>query len=185
MADILASHFQDIDSLRSASVEALAATPDVGDVIAQSVRDFLSSERGWSEVEALRAEGVVLTAKQSATNAADSDAFCDLTFVVTGTLSTLSREQAHELIQRHGGKTGASVSGKTDFLVAGEKAGSKLVKAEKLGVTVLTEEDFLAKVASVTTESKEVPSSVIQATQGRDVQSPAMILRQSDARPNT
>lgn len=144
VAEVLAEHFSDIHRLREASVEELAATPDVGQVIAASVHQFLHSEKGWEAVEQLAEEGVAMGALTEPHEG--GSAFADLTFVVTGTLATMTRDEAHEHIKRHGGKASSSVSGKTSFLVAGEKAGSKLAKAEKLGVPVLTEAKFLEMV---------------------------------------
>ena len=146
VAEVLAEQFGDVDAIRAADLETLAATPDIGEVIAESVHQFFHGSEGWEAIEDLRQEGVSMRTLAPPTTAGEGDAFAGLTFVVTGTLATMSRDEAHERIKQQGGKAGSSVSGKTSFLVAGEKAGSKLAKAEKLGVPVLSEEAFLAKL---------------------------------------
>ena len=141
VARVLARHFADIEKLAAASVEDLGNVDEVGEIIAESVHGFFNSETGRQIIGDLAAEGVVLIEEQADSPAA-SDLLLGKTLVVTGTLQNYTRDQVHSLIQQHGGKTSSSVSSKTDYLVAGEKAGSKLAKAEKLGVAVLGESDF-------------------------------------------
>lgn len=148
VAEILAGEFGSIDALRDADVERLSGVHEIGETIAQSVHDFLHSEAGWALIEELRGHGVKMTAPLRPQTPNEDAALAGKTFVVTGTLSELSRDEAHALIKQHGGKTSSSVSKKTDFLLAGEKAGSKLEKARKLGVTVLDESEFQKMVGS-------------------------------------
>ncbi|CUA99039.1 NAD-dependent DNA ligase LigA [Thiomonas bhubaneswarensis] len=133
----LARHFGSLDAILDASLEQLLAVPDVGPAVAQSIRTFFDQPHNREVVEQLRACGVHWDE-----TAPDVDAPKPLsgkTLVLTGTLPTLSREQAKALIEAAGGKVAGSVSKKTDFVVAGAEAGSKLAKAEELGVTVLDE----------------------------------------------
>jgi DNA ligase (NAD+) len=138
-AALLAEHFQTMEALERASVEELAAVPEVGPVIAQSVYDFLHGDFGRRTIAELRRLGIDMTAPR---RPAAGSALAGKTIVVTGTLNRYSRDQVHELIAQHGGRPASSVSSQTDFVVAGEKAGSKLAKARQLGVPVLTEEEF-------------------------------------------
>ena len=106
--------------------------------MAQSVASFFAIEQSKREIEALAALGVnMLSQKEKIDNR-----FEGKTFVLTGTLPTLSRNEASELIEKYGGKTASSVSKKTSYVLAGEEAGSKLVKAQTLGITIITEEEF-------------------------------------------
>ncbi len=144
---ILAEHYRSIDALTAASVTELenfkinGAESGIGPEIAKSLHDYLHSDSGHAIIEDLRNEGVKLT-EDAQPQAAASGPLSGKTLVVTGTLQRHSRSAAHELIGKAGGKAAGSVSGSTDYLVAGEKAGSKLDKAAKLGVKVLTEEEF-------------------------------------------
>ncbi len=142
VAQVLAEEFSSIDALLVADVETLSATHEIGPIIAQSVYDYLHSDFGQETISDLRSQGVVMETPRSERAGAASDKFAGKTFVVTGTLSKYSRDEIHDLIAAHGGRAASSVSGKTDYLVAGEKAGSKLDKANKLGVTVLSEDAF-------------------------------------------
>lgn len=144
---ILAEHFGSIEALRNASVEEIAtfqvegAESGIGTEIARSIHGYLNSDTGWALIEDLQREGLDFTEAKPPAPPRDGP-FAGKTLVVTGTLQRYSRSQAHDLITGAGGKTSGSVSKSTDYLVAGEKAGSKLAKAEKLGVTVLSEEQF-------------------------------------------
>lgn len=146
VARVLAKHFPTIDALSAASVEQLAETHEIGPTIAQSVYEFLHSEHGRATIEALREVGVKMTEDVADTasdeSAAEPGALAGKTLVVTGTLQKYKRDEIKELIERHGGRAASSVSKSTDYLVAGEKSGSKLDKARQLGVKVLSEEDF-------------------------------------------
>ncbi|MBI4060025.1 MAG: NAD-dependent DNA ligase LigA [Elusimicrobia bacterium] len=130
----------DIDSLLDAPVEALEAVPDVGPVVAKSIRDFFSSAKGRELIIRLRAHGLKMR-KPERTIAAGAP-FAGMTFVFTGELKRGTRAEAEELVKSLGGKASGSVSAKTSYVVAGEAAGSKLKKAQMLGVKILTEDKF-------------------------------------------
>jgi DNA ligase (NAD+) len=143
----LARHFGTLDALLSADLEQLQQVPDVGPVVAASLRQFLAEEHNRAVVEQLRKAGVhwpehAPVATDEA--AAPGGAVAGKTFVLTGTLPTMTRDAAAALIEAAGGKVSGSVSKKTDYVVAGEEAGSKLVKANQLGVAVLDEDGLLA-----------------------------------------
>jgi len=142
VAAVLAENFDSIDALIKADVEQLSAIDEIGPIIAESVYDYLHSPFGSETIEDLRALGVRMEA--AGVRRAGSAALGGKTLVVTGTLTKYTRDEIHELITRHGGRPASSVSKKTDYVVAGEKAGSKLDKARQLGVTVLTEQQFEA-----------------------------------------
>jgi len=139
---ILARSFGTIDAVMAATPEQLAEVDEVGEIIAHSLHGFFSSRQGRIVIEDLRSCGVSLAASQSAAPTPVSDQLAGKTLVVTGTLITYTRDQIHELIRQHGGKTSSSISSKTSYLVAGSDAGSKLEKAQKAGVKVLTEAEF-------------------------------------------
>ena len=134
----LARHFGQLDAIMQASEEQLLLVPDVGPVVAASIARFFQQPHNREVVEQLRAAGV--TWEEGEPRALATSALAGKTFVLTGTLPSLSRETAKELIEAKGGKVAGSVSKKTDYVVAGAEAGSKLVKAQELGVTVLDEE---------------------------------------------
>ena len=135
----LAQHFGSLDAVKAATVEELVAIPEVGEIVANSVVEFFSFHENVEMIDRLLAAGVT---PQHESNAV-SDTLSGKTIVVTGTLPTLSREDAEKLISQHGGKPSGSVSKKTAFVLAGEKAGSKLTKAQTLGIPVVDEETFL------------------------------------------
>ncbi len=145
VAATLGRRFGSLEALASATLEELGAIHEVGDAIAKSVVDFFQSGHGRRDTEDLRKLGVSLEAVGQQEL---GDALSGKTLVVTGTLSRYSRDEIQELIRQHGGKAGSSVSKKTDFLVAGEKSGSKLEKAQALGVAVVTEEEFLEMIGN-------------------------------------
>jgi DNA ligase (NAD+) len=143
----LARHFGDIDKLMDASVEQLLEVNDVGPIVANSVRAFFDQPHHREVVEQLRAAGVHWPAIEGTA----SDAHRPLlgkTLVITGTLPTLSRDEAKDLVEAAGGKVSGSVSKKTNWLVAGEEAGSKLEKAQSLGVEILDEAGLRALLAA-------------------------------------
>jgi DNA ligase (NAD+) len=142
VAAVLAEHFGSMETLAEAGVEQLAEVNEVGDVIAQSVHDFVHGKYGATAIAELADVGVVMKGDRAAAKKAATGPLAGKTLVVTGTLQKYSREEIQELIAKHGGRAASSVSKSTDYLVAGEKAGSKLEKAQKLGVKVLTEEEF-------------------------------------------
>ena len=135
----LAQHFGSLERLKSATVEELTAIPDVGDIVATSIVEFFSFPENLEMIRRLLDAGVTPQHESDAL----SDALAGKTVVVTGTLPTLSRDEAEALIARHGGRAASSVSKKTSFVLAGEKAGSKLTKAESLGIPVIDEAAFL------------------------------------------
>lgn len=135
----LAHHFGTLEAVKAATVEELVNIPDVGEIVAGSVVEFFSFRENVEMVERLLAAGVDPQHESKAV----SDVLAGKTIVVTGTLPTLSREEAETLISSHGGKASGSVSKKTAFVLAGEKAGSKLTKAQTLGIPVVDETAFL------------------------------------------
>ena len=139
-AQALAEEFGSIDALIAATEEELTRVNDIGPKVAATVREFFSNERNLALVERLRGYGLTFTAERKVRGTALSG----LTFVLTGTLPTLTREEAKERIEAAGGKVSGSVSKKTDYVVAGEEAGSKLEKAQSLGVAVVDEAGLLA-----------------------------------------
>ncbi len=141
VAQVLSRRFGNIEALVAADLETIGNTDEIGPIIAQSVFDFCRSEEGLELVRQLRTAGVSLEA--SSVDAVDaSGVFAGKTVVVTGSLSKYSRDEIERLIEQRGGRAASSVSKKTDFLIAGEAAGSKLEKAQSLGVPVLTEAEF-------------------------------------------
>jgi DNA ligase (NAD+) len=141
VATVLAEHFGSMAALQQASAEQLAQVPEIGDIIARSVYDFLHGEFGRATVAELQQLGLNMEAPRTAA-AAGSGALAGQTFVVTGTLRKYSREEIEALIEGHGGRATSSVSKKTNYVVAGENPGSKLTKAQQLGVKIISEDDF-------------------------------------------
>ena len=137
----LAQHFGTLEKLMEADTESLLQIDEIGSIVAQSVVDFFALEQNQAMIRRLLDAGV---APRAAQQKAEGGAFQGMTLVVTGTLPTLSRQEAEEFIRLNGGNAASSVSKKTSFVVAGEKAGSKLDKALKLGIPVLTEEQLLS-----------------------------------------
>lgn len=143
VASILAKKFVSMEKLMAATIEDLAATEEIGDIIAESVYDFLHSEHGEATINGLANAGVKLTEDVTEEQQAHTGSvLAGKTLVVTGTLVKYKRDEIEGLIERLGGRASGSVSKKTDYLVAGENAGSKLEKANELGVKVLSEDDF-------------------------------------------
>jgi DNA ligase (NAD+) len=142
-AQVLADHFGTLDAIMEQTTESLAEVEDIGPVIAHSVHTFFHSAVGKSLVEELRKFGLNFGEPKKARPKVAGGKLEGKSIVVTGTLTRFKREEINELIHQHGGKAAGSVSKKTDFVVAGENAGSKLDKAEKLGVKVITEEEFV------------------------------------------
>ncbi len=146
VATLLAEHFGSMDALSAAGEEELSEVMEIGPVIAHSVHDFLHSKFGEQTIVDLQTAGVEMTAPKKA-RAEQTGVLAGKTLVVTGTLAKYSRDEAEALIAQHGGRAASSVSTKTDYVVAGEKAGSKLDKAQKLGVRVLSEAEFEKLIA--------------------------------------
>ena len=141
----LANHFGTLDRLKAASLEELVQIPEVGEVVAQSITDFFSFPENVEMVDRLLAAGVTPMESRKT----EGGALKGLTVVVTGTLPTLGRTEAEDLIRSHGGVASGSVSRKTSFVLCGENAGSKLAKAKELGVPVLDEAEFLKRIGNV------------------------------------
>ena len=137
-AKVLALHFKTFDALSAATVEELTEINDVGAVTAQCIVEYLAQPQAQDLIRRLREAGVNM---KSTTELVDQR-FSGMTFVLTGTLTQFDRKMAEDLIEKRGGKAAGSVSKKTTYVVAGEAAGSKLQKAEELGIPVLTEEEF-------------------------------------------
>jgi DNA ligase (NAD+) len=142
VATILAEHFHEMKALRAASVEDISNIHEIGDVIAESVHAFLQSDFGRDTIDDLTNLGVNMTATSPPKQ--QIEGIAGKTFVVTGTLSKFSRDEIQAMIAQAGGRAASSVSKSTDFVIAGEKAGSKLEKATALGIPILTEEQFEA-----------------------------------------
>jgi DNA ligase (NAD+) len=141
MAAMLAQHFGSIDALSSASADEIEAIPGVGRVIAESVVDFFARPDNRDLVQRLRAAGVNLAEERGA---AREGPLSGLTFVVTGRLDRLSRNEAESLLKREGATVATTVTKKTTYVVVGADPGTKLTKAEKLAVQTLDEDAFLA-----------------------------------------
>lgn len=139
-AQLLCRAFPSMASIQAASEEEIAQIDGFGGIMAKEVVEFFSRESARSLVERLASLGLNMTARQEARGTA----LAGTTFVLTGTLPTMSRKEASQLVEKHGGKVSSSVSKKTSYVLAGEEAGSKLEKANALGVPVLTEEEFLS-----------------------------------------
>ncbi|ADO96630.1 TPA: NAD-dependent DNA ligase LigA [Haemophilus influenzae] len=140
----LANHFKTLDALKDANLEELQQVPDVGEVVANRIFIFWREAHNVAVVEDLIAQGVhweTVEVKEASENL-----FKDKTVVLTGTLTQMGRNEAKALLQQLGAKVSGSVSSKTDFVIAGDGAGSKLAKAQELNITVLTEEEFLAQI---------------------------------------
>jgi DNA ligase (NAD+) len=140
-AKILANHFRSLDKLAQAGVEELDDIPEIGLIVAQSVYDWFHDKQHLELIGRLKAAGVK-TEMEAASQAAFDEKFAGKIFVLTGKLEDFTRDEAAKLIEDRGGRTASSVSKKTDYVVAGDDAGSKLAKAEELGVTVLDEKAF-------------------------------------------
>lgn len=139
----LADHFETMDRLMESSVEELMSIEEIGPKMAQAVVEYMKQDSARQVIEKLRRAGVNFTYHRPVTTVSENSPFAGKTFVLTGTLESLDRKEAARLIEERGGKIVGSVSKKTDYLLAGDKAGSKLDKAQELGVTVLDERAFI------------------------------------------
>ena len=146
VAQALAEHFRSVNALASASIEEIQAVPGVGPFTAQAVHEWFQRERNREVVEKLKRAGVRLATEEAA--AAPAGPLAGRRFAITGRLRTLSREEAVQRIRAAGGTVTDAVSSKTDYLVIGEDPGSKLARAQQLGVRTLTEEEFLELLGS-------------------------------------
>jgi DNA ligase (NAD+) len=142
VAEKLARYFKNIDKIASASFEELLAAPEVGEKIAQSVHQFFQQEGSRKEIERLKKAGLQFTSSAKEPEK-ESDVLGNKSFVISGVFQNYEREQLQEIIQKNGGRILSSVSGKLDYLLAGDNMGpSKREKAEKLGVKIISEQDF-------------------------------------------
>ena len=142
-AKSLMEHFGSIHAVADASMEQLVEVNDIGEISAKAIYQYFHDAKSKELLERMQKHGVNMVRLQAA---GSDDVLANHTFVITGTLPTMGRKEAVELIELHGGKVSSSVSKKTNYLLAGENAGSKLDKANALGVTVLTEEELLQMI---------------------------------------
>jgi DNA ligase (NAD+) len=140
-AKAITRKYHDLYDLFTATEEELTAIDDVGAITARNLMEYFAHPQTKLMLDVMKEAGVI-TAREAV--AAESGIFDGMTFVLTGTLPTMKRDEAAALIEKHGGKTSGSVSKKTTYVLAGAEAGSKLTKAEQLGIPVLSEEEFLA-----------------------------------------
>ncbi|HYX28022.1 MAG TPA: helix-hairpin-helix domain-containing protein, partial [Pyrinomonadaceae bacterium] len=141
-AGILARHFGSLDALASASVEELDDIHEIGLTMAQSIHDWFADSGNRELCDRLARAGVRTTIAQQATQQSTEQRFAGKSFVLTGTLPSMTRDEARELIEANGGRVISSVSKKTDYVLAGADPGSKLDKANQLAVTVIDEAEF-------------------------------------------
>ena len=161
-AKVLAQRFGSMEALEQATVGDLTNVDDIGEITASFLRDWFESEQSQDLLRRLRDAGVNMTSNERQTD----DRFAGMTFVLTGTLERFSREEAQALIEARGGKASGSVSKKTTYVVAGEAAGSKLKKANELGIPVLSEQEFLAMLGEEA-ENNETPDAVKEKDGGQ------------------
>ncbi|MBR4895498.1 MAG: NAD-dependent DNA ligase LigA, partial [Clostridia bacterium] len=149
-SEAMIGRFRSVDALFDADAEALADIPDIGSVTAETVVEFFALPETRRLVDKLREAGVVTALPVSEEPAGPaSETLAGMTFVLTGTLPTMTRDEATALIKQHGGKASGSVSRKTTYVLAGSDAGSKLTKANELGIPVIGEEEFLDMIKGV------------------------------------
>jgi DNA ligase (NAD+) len=146
----LAEHFRSLETLRGADREALEEVPGIGPTMSELIADFFADDRNAAAVDAVVARMERLTVPEPGRT---GGALEGKTFVFTGGLESMSRSRAGKLVESAGGRAASSVSGSTDYVVAGEGAGSKLEKARELGVTVLSEEEFLGLLGKAGVEA--------------------------------
>lgn len=140
----LMKYFKSVDALMNATVEELINVSDIGEISAVAIHNYFEDDKNKEIIRKLKEAGVTMEAAVEE-NVPDQK-FAGMTFVITGTLPTMGRTEASELILKYGGKVSGSVSKKTSYVLAGEEAGSKLVKAQELGITVLTEAELLEMI---------------------------------------
>jgi len=155
VAGLLANKFGSLDAIMNASVEAIDDIEGIGPILAEGIAAWFADERHRKLLEKLRAVGIN---PQNEAKVAAGDGLTGSTFVLTGTLPTLSREQAEELIESHGGKISGSVSKKTSYVLMGDTPGSKADKARTLGVPIISEEQLLEMIGGNPTESNNPTS---------------------------
>lgn len=145
-SEVLAAHFGTLEKMRAADVDALAAVHEIGRTTAESIAAWFGDGRNAQILDKLLAYGVYPAPHQSAPS---SDELKGKTFVFTGTLTRIKREEAEDMVKKRGGRSGGSVSKQTAYVVAGESAGSKLTRAQELKIPVLTEDEFLDMIAAL------------------------------------
>ena len=138
-ADILAQNFKDIEALKAANVEDLSAIDGIGEKMAKSIYDYFHNEQNLKTLDEVLKLGLVL---ENTYRREENLKFKGLSFVLTGTLEEFSRDKAQEILKSLGAKTPNSVSKNTDYVIAGANAGSKLTKAQNLGIKILSEQEF-------------------------------------------
>ena len=141
-AKVLAGYYTDLDSLMEAELEELTRIPDIGGITANYIVEWFRNPQSQHLISRLREAGVDFSSHEEKKD----DRFAGLTFVLTGTLQQYTRDEASAIIESYGGKASGSVSKKTSYVLAGENAGSKLTKAESLGIPILSEADFAAMI---------------------------------------
>ena len=139
---VLAKHFKSMDAVMSADCESLENLEDFGKITAESVREFFTDSKNIELITELKELGLNMEYASPVNIGESGNSFDGMVFVLTGTLPTLKRAEAQKLIEDRGGKCSSSVSAKTNYVLAGEEAGSKLEKAVKLGVKIISEEEF-------------------------------------------
>ena len=156
-AKYLAAHFQSMDAVMGATREELIEAEEVGAKIADSIVDYFADEQNRAIIEHLRSAGLQFVAEQKSTL---SDSLAGLTFVISGSFANHSRDELKAMIEAHGGKNLAAVSSNTNFLLAGDKIGpAKLQKATKLGVKIISEQEFIEMVGDAETAPTETPKA--------------------------
>lgn len=145
VAKIIASHYKDIDNIIEAPFENIASIPTIGEIIAASIRDYFDNEENIAMINDLKEIGMNM--KYLGQEIKNDENFANKTFVLTGTLETLTRSEASEIIESLGGKVTSSVTKKTDVVVVGAEPGSKYDKARELGITIWTEDEFKNNVS--------------------------------------
>ena len=139
---MLAAHFENLDALMEAGVEELTQIPDIGAITAGFILDWFSNPQSQHLIKRLREAGVSFVSKEEKKD----NRFAGMTFVLTGALQSFTRDEASAIIESYGGKASSSVSKKTSYVLAGENAGSKLTKAESLGIKIISEEEFAGMI---------------------------------------
>ena len=139
-AKIVAKRYGNIEAIMNASIESLNLIDTIGGISAKSIYEFFHQEQTIDLIEKLKNAGVNMESHEDVE--LRDDRFAGKTFVLTGTLEKYTRDEASEIIEKFGGKTSSSVSKKTSYVLAGEEAGSKLTKAQDLGVTIISEQEF-------------------------------------------
>jgi DNA ligase (NAD+) len=139
----LAKNYKNIDNLQNASYESLVLIDDMGEIMAQSVYEFFSQEQTKDLIEKFKSYGINMKIDE---NENSDNRFENMIFVLTGGLENYSRKEAEDIIESFGGKTSSSVSKKTSYVLAGEDSGSKLTKAQSLGIPVINEEEFIKMI---------------------------------------